>query len=303
MADTGQTPRGWYDVGGGFAGFWNGTQWTGERISHEQLRAMTAPRPPVPPPPPAPAYRGPVPPHGRPSPPGGRSSWLSGRVLIGAGSVFLILVIVAAVVAPREDSETASSSSEPASRATPDSRPTTTLSPESQALQSALSELSDPTEPPATTEPPAKTVPTIQAGTYVVGTEFAPGVYRVERYWATLDANQEILQNELVTDGFGLAVVPDSAAFVELSGAAMLVENLPVIDPISSGYKGGTYLVGADIPPGQYRVTGDGRPAYGARLSKTLEIIDNDLNDGSVILTLKETDFAFTYTGTLERIQ
>lgn len=43
--------RGWYDVGGGMAGFWDGTRWTGERIRHEQLRAMTQPPPPMPPPP------------------------------------------------------------------------------------------------------------------------------------------------------------------------------------------------------------------------------------------------------------
>ncbi len=47
-----QAGRGWYDVGDGMAAMWDGQQWTGERISHEQLRAMTQPPPP---PPPAPA--------------------------------------------------------------------------------------------------------------------------------------------------------------------------------------------------------------------------------------------------------
>lgn len=46
------TPRGWYDVGGGFVGMWDGERWTGERISHEQLRALSGPPPPAPPPPP-----------------------------------------------------------------------------------------------------------------------------------------------------------------------------------------------------------------------------------------------------------
>lgn len=36
------------------AGRWDGERWTGERISHDQLRAMTAPPPPAPPP--APTY-------------------------------------------------------------------------------------------------------------------------------------------------------------------------------------------------------------------------------------------------------
>lgn len=41
--------RGWYDIGDGWAGMWDGTKWTGERISHEQLAALT--RPVAPPPP------------------------------------------------------------------------------------------------------------------------------------------------------------------------------------------------------------------------------------------------------------
>jgi len=49
--DQQAAPRGWYDVGAGMAGMWDGQQWTGERISHEQLRTMgsqpphRAPRP------------------------------------------------------------------------------------------------------------------------------------------------------------------------------------------------------------------------------------------------------------------
>lgn len=46
------TPAGWYDVGDGFAGRWDGEQWTGDRIRHEQLRAMSSPPAPVVPPPP-----------------------------------------------------------------------------------------------------------------------------------------------------------------------------------------------------------------------------------------------------------
>mgnify|MGYP000387836181 CR=1 FL=1 len=34
------TSRGWYDVGGGWAGMWDGERWTGERISHEQLAEL-----------------------------------------------------------------------------------------------------------------------------------------------------------------------------------------------------------------------------------------------------------------------
>ncbi|MEM9652258.1 MAG: hypothetical protein AAGA65_09200 [Actinomycetota bacterium] len=154
-------------------------------------------------------------------------------------------------------------------------------------------------EETTTTLPP---LPTIDAGTYIVGTEIPPGVYRVERYWATLDANQEILENELVSDGLALAVITEDATFVEFSGQAIAVEDMPVVDPMLQGFTDGTYLVGADIEPGQYRVSNPGGSAYGARLDSTLDILDNDLNDNSVILTIRETDFAFSISGTLERI-
>ena len=41
---------------------------------------------------------------------------------------------------------------------------------------------------------------------------------------------------------------------------------------------------------------------YAARLDNRLDIIDNDLNDGSVIVIVAKTDFALTFTGTLERL-
>lgn len=43
MAETPQAPRGWYDIGNGRAGLWDGTGWTGERVTHELLRTMLAP--------------------------------------------------------------------------------------------------------------------------------------------------------------------------------------------------------------------------------------------------------------------
>lgn len=58
-----QAGRGWYDVGDGWAGLWDGDRWTGERISHEQLAALTrppAPPPPMQPPPPAGQQRQPL---------------------------------------------------------------------------------------------------------------------------------------------------------------------------------------------------------------------------------------------------
>lgn len=47
------TPAGWYDVGDGMVGMWDGERWTGERISHQQLAALSRPQAP---PPPGPSY-------------------------------------------------------------------------------------------------------------------------------------------------------------------------------------------------------------------------------------------------------
>ena len=85
----GQTPRGWYDVGGGFAGMWDGQRWTGERISHHQLQAMTGPPPPAPPP--APSY-----PPAPPAPPTRRQIHPVGWLVLIVLFIFIGLPIIAA---------------------------------------------------------------------------------------------------------------------------------------------------------------------------------------------------------------
>ena len=68
----------------------------------------------------------------------------------------------------------------------------------------------------------------------------------------------------------------------------------------------GVYLVGFDIQPGTYRVS-DPDGAYAARLAVLptgeWDILDNGLNDGSVILTVQPGDFAFEFRGVLELVE
>lgn len=144
----------------------------------------------------------------------------------------------------------------------------------------------------------------IPSGTYVVGSEIEPGFYRASRYYARLDQNQEIIDNDLVTNnGWTVVQVESSDVFIEFSGVAYPLEVMPVLNPIEEGFTDGSYLVGADVSPGTYRVSSaNGRSAYAARLGCDGDIIDNDLNDGSVILTVQDSDCIFSISGNLEKL-
>lgn len=155
------------------------------------------------------------------------------------------------------------------------------------------------TEAPTTT---TTTLPTIGAGVYPVPAEFAPGSYRVSGYWARLDASQEIIDNDVGNDGLLLMDVQPTDAYVEISGEAVAVVHAPNVDPIAQGFTDGTYLVGADIAPGQYRITPTTGTAYFARLNASHDIIDNNVSEGQLIALVDPGDYAFSFTGTIERM-
>jgi hypothetical protein len=155
---------------------------------------------------------------------------------------------------------------------------------------------------PTTTAAPTTTTTTlavVESGTYVVPDQFAPGTYRVEGYWARLDANQEIIDNDIVDSGLTLMTVAPTDAYVEINGGAVALAGLPQVDPIAEGWTDGTYLVGTDIAAGRYNVTPAGSSAYYARLDADLEIIDNNISEGNVIAIVDPGDWALSYTGTI----
>ena len=188
--------------------------------------------------------------------------------------------------------------------------PSTTLAPTTTTADQPTT-----TEPlPTTTTVPATTtttvpatttttIPTISSGVWVVGSEVEPGVYRVAGYWARLDADLEIIDNDGVyDDGLSLVNILASDAYIEVNGEMISLQYLPVLDPIASGFAEGTYLVGADIAPGRYRVTPteDRDSAYWARLDDLRDINDNDLADGPLIVIVSESDWALTFRGIIE---
>jgi hypothetical protein len=93
--------------------------------------------------------------------------------------------------------------------------------------------------------------------------------------------------------------VAPTDSYVEISGAAVALVDLPRVDPIAEGWTDGTYLVGTDIAPGRYNVTPAGSNAYFARLDADLGIIDNNLSEGNVIAVVDPADRALSYTGTI----
>lgn len=147
------------------------------------------------------------------------------------------------------------------------------------------------------------TTPTISSGVWEVGTEVEPGTYRVAGYWARLDTDLEIIDNDIVYDnGLSVVVIRDSDAYIEVSGEMIHIDHFPEADPILLGFTEGTYLVGVDIAAGRYRITPEADMAYWARLNKNFDIIDNALSEGQLIVVVKESDFALSFTGLIEEM-
>jgi len=211
------------------------------------------------------------------------------------------VVIVAAALSPPPEEDTAAPA-EATTTTSSASESTTTSVGETTTTQASTTTTQAPTT--TTTQPPTTTttLPIIGSGTYIVPDEVPPDVYRLAGYAARLDADLEIIDNELIGDnGLGLVVIQPTDSYIEVNGEIISVEAFGIpVDPIAAGYTEGVYLVGFDIDPGRYRVQPEGGSSYWARLDDTLDIIDNDLSDGATIVIVKDGDFALKFSGTLE---
>ena len=221
------------------------------------------------------------------TPPGGQSTkrpiwrW----VLAGFGALVALSAVSSLFASPEEPGGAAETEVVLGVTATP--APTTTPS---------RSTTQAPTDS-AETETPE--VDVVGSGMYITG-ELAPGTYRVIGYWARLDATGDIIDNALTTNGgLSLLHVDGSEDIVEISGEAAPLVDLPVVDPVAMDLTDGVYLVGIDVAPGRYRVTGASQ-SYIARLDSQLDIIDNALSDGSVVMTIAPSDYAVEINGRLE---
>ena len=149
---------------------------------------------------------------------------------------------------------------------------------------------------------------TIPSGRYVVPEQMQFGFYRVSGAWVVRDGDGvEVAADAVDPDlsGYSLLSVSFDTASVDLDGRAVPLDFIPAFDPLAEAATQGTYLVGTDIAPGTYRVTNPG----GAVASRLVLADDGGewvaLADESgaetVTITVEPADFAFRYSGTLER--
>ncbi len=257
--------------------------------------SMTLPPPPATTRPPASASSAP----GEPQ----KTSWtrpgtwsLLRKLGVGVGAAFIGLLILGTIAGDDDPADDAA-------------LPTTTSITTEASPPSSV----EPTPTSAPTTTPGSTTTTellediLLSGIYLVGTDIEPGLYRVFGYWARLDSDQEIIDNELIGDeGSGLMLVQESDAFIEITGEAFDMDVWSNrVDPVGRSYTSGSYRVPEDLSAGLYRVSPpDGELAYAARLTPgSREVIDNVLSEGQVLLEAREGEWFEFSGGVLEIVQ
>jgi hypothetical protein len=190
--------------------------------------------------------------------------------------VFLVGALINSATSPRRPSDAAETAAAPPA--------TTALAPGT---------------PKSASEPPG-----FGDGTYLVGTDIQPGLYRTDGttrcYWERLSGVSgdfdAILANESVDGQAYVEVFPTDVAF----STRRCGRWEPATDDrpdVSGGFGDGTYRVGIDIQPGTYRSTG-GSSCYWVRLGNLDGDFDainaNDNADGQAYVEILPTDVAFS---------
>ena len=141
----------------------------------------------------------------------------------------------------------------------------------------------------------------LSSGMYKAGTDIEPGVYYIVplngfAYWAINEdsAGDSILANEII-ETFGYCEVADGEYFEITNGYAIPAEAAPIPEPAADGsYGEGHYLVGRDIPAGEYNaIAVDGETGYWCTSydACTYEIDENDLFEGNSYITVYEGQY------------
>lgn len=163
---------------------------------------------------------------------------------------------------------------------------------------------------PSLTPMPASPAATFGDGTYIVGSDIAPGRYRARNlglfcYWERLSglggSFDEIIANGNPTGSSAVVDIRPADKGFSSSGCGQWATDLsPVTPSTAAPFSDGTYIVGVDIAPGTWRSPG-GNLCYWERLSgfsgEVGDIIANGVPGGQAIVTIASTDVGFSTSG------
>jgi hypothetical protein len=168
--------------------------------------------------------------------------------------------------------------------------------------------------PPAREEEPSG--PHFRSGTYLVGKEIQPGLYRaflregvmgmgyIERA-KNLEMELDSIIANIVLTGDGYVEIKSTDKAVKLRGVELVPIDLKALQPnLRRELDGGIYLVGYDLAPGTYKaVVTDQHMNMGyveraRHVSMGMDdIIANEIIQGQGYVTVKKTDFAIRIQG------
>lgn len=138
-----------------------------------------------------------------------------------------------------------------------------------------------------------------QTGMYKIGTDMPAGEYLITSsggYYAVTADSSGSLESIISNDNYrnrAYVTVQDGQYF-QFDGTAVPVSEAAAFTPVNGTYPDGMYLVGKDIPAGEYKVSATNGGYYEVTANSTGDlgtIISNDNFDGEVYLTVQDGQY------------
>ena len=151
----------------------------------------------------------------------------------------------------------------------------------------------------ATTESEVEETVGYQTGMYKIGTDMPAGEYLITSsggYYAVTADSSGSLESIISNDNYrnrAYVTVQDGQYF-QFDGTAVPVSEAAAFTPVNGTYPDGMYLVGKDIPAGEYKVSATNGGYYEVTANSTGDlgtIISNDNFDGEVYLTVQDGQY------------
>lgn len=138
-----------------------------------------------------------------------------------------------------------------------------------------------------------------QTGMYKIGTDMPAGEYLITSsggYYAVTADSSGSLESIISNDNYrnrAYVTVQDGQYF-QFDGTAVPVSEAAAFTPVNGTYPDGMYLVGKDIPAGEYKVSAANGGYYEVTANSTGDlgtIIANDNFEGEVYLTVQDGQY------------